>query len=232
MALNDAGGADADALLLDVRDVGKRFGDGAGERWVLSDLSFVVQRGEKVALWGPSGSGKSTLLGLIAGLDVPTRGSIQFFPPTGETPIALADETEQARSAYRRRYIGYIFQFFNLIPTLTVAENVELPLEVNGLENPKAALDRLNALSMADHLDDFPATLSGGEQQRVAIARALAHGPALVLADEPTGNLDLENATLVTDLLWREVDTARTGLIVATHSEAIASRADRVIELR
>ncbi len=230
--MNDADGGDADALLLDVRDVGKRFGDGAGERWVLSDLSFGVRRGEKVALWGPSGSGKSTLLALIAGLDVPTCGSIQFLPPNGDAPIALAEETEQTRSAYRRRYIGYIFQFFNLIPTLTVAENVELPLEVNGLENRHAALDRLSALSMADHLDDFPATLSCGEQQRVAIARALAHEPELVLADEPTGNLDLENATLVTDLLWREVDTARTGLVVATHSEAIASRADRVIELR
>lgn len=232
MPLNDPDTDSADALLLDVRDVGKRFGDGAGERWVLSGLSFSVERGEKIALWGPSGSGKSTLLSLIAGLDVPTSGSIRFFPQPGATPIALEEERDQARNAYRRRYIGYIFQFFNLIPTLTVAENVELPLEVNGVVDTKPALDRLTALSMADHLDDFPATLSGGEQQRVAIARALAHEPALVLADEPTGNLDLENATLVTDLLWREVDTARTGLIVATHSEAIATRADRVIELR
>ena len=223
---------DADAaLLLEIDNVVMRFGDGAGERLVLSGLSLALYRGEKVVLWGPSGSGKSTLLGLVAGLTKPTSGSIRFFPADGE-PISLHEASEATRSAYRRRFIGYIFQFFNLIPTLTVAENVELPLEVNGRADVAEALARLDALSLADHLDDFPTTLSGGEQQRVAIARALAHGPSLVLADEPTGNLDRENAELVTELLWREVDQAGTGLIVATHSEAIAARADRVIELR
>ena len=222
---------DADKRLLEVVDVAKRFGDGAGERWVLRDLSFEVRRGEKVVLWGPSGSGKSTLLALLSGLDLPTLGTIRFFPADGPS-LLISERTDRERSAFRRRFIGYIFQFFNLIPTLTVAENVALPVEVNGEKDVSKALARLRTLGLGGHMADFPATLSGGEQQRVAIARALAHEPPLVLADEPTGNLDHDNADLVTDLLWREVDAVDAGLVVATHSDAIAQRADRVIELR
>ena len=132
---------------------------------------------------------------------------------------------------FRRRHLGFIFQFFNLVPTLTVAENVILPLELNRLPERSGALARLETLGLGHCADRFPDTLSGGEQQRVAIARALAHEPAIVLADEPTGNLDGANAELVTDLLWQETERAGCALVVATHNQRIADRADEVIAL-
>ena len=179
---------------------------------------------------GPSGSGKSTLLNLIAGLLTPDAGSIVITLADG--PQTLTELSAAARTRLRRRQIGYVFQFFNLVPTLTVRENVLLPLELNDLTHLTAeALERVAALGLAERLDDFPGHLSGGERQRTAIARAMAHRPRLVLADEPTGNLDAQTATDVAERLISEARSQSSGLIMATHSEQIAQLADRVVRL-
>ena len=217
--------------LLTVAGLGKRFADGGKTRWVLDDIQCAIDAGGVVAVWGPSGCGKSTLLNLIAGLLLPDRGSIRFH--AADAPdFVISEASERARTAFRRRRIGFIFQFFNLVPTLTVAENVLLPLQLNGLmAERETALARLDALGVGASGHRFPDALSGGEQQRVAIARALAHGPPLLLADEPTGNLDGRNATAVADLLWRTTAEAGSALLIATHNERIAARADTLIEL-
>ena len=201
---------------------------------MLQNLSLDVAPGESVALWGPSGSGKTTLLNLVAGLLPVDSGSITFAPTrTGRTQslrVSALGESELLR--FRREHVGYVFQFFNLIETLTVAENVRLSLELAGqLQRWEEYRPRLAELGLAEMSDKFPGDLSGGEQQRVAVLRALAHGPELVLADEPTGNLDQHNSALVAELLWRETRTQGAALLIATHSEAIASRADRVVEV-
>ncbi len=216
--------------VLEVLGAVKHYDDGRGMRHVPAAVAFTLQTGRTTALWGPSGSGKSTLLNLIAGILVPDEGTVRFAADNGDT-FDVARASERQRVRFRRRHIGFIFQFFNLVPTLTVAENVLLPVELNRLGKPATALHRLEALGVAGCADRFPATLSGGEQQRVAIARALAHGPAIVLADEPTGNLDADNAEAVTELLWREAQYAGCSLAVATHNRRIADRADEVIEL-
>ena len=217
--------------VLTVTGVGKRFADGGNSRWVLKDVGFTVDAGQTVALWGPSGSGKSTLLSILAGIVLPDAGSVGFCGPDG-APFVVSDAAERDRVRFRRRQLGFVFQFFNLVPTLTVAENVLLPLELNRLpERQSAALARLDALGVGHCADRFPETLSGGEQQRVAIARALAHTPPVVLADEPTGNLDSRSATRVTDALWQATARAASALVIATHNERIAARADRLIDL-
>jgi len=217
--------------LLEVRGAAKSYDDGDKSRWVPRRATFAVEAGRTTALWGPSGSGKSTLLNLMAGILLPDDGEVRFEDPeTG--PFLVSSATERQRVRYRRRHLGFVFQFFNLVPTLTAAENVLLPLELNRRPTEKrTAVERLDALGVADCAERFPADLSGGEQQRVAIARALVHAPELVLADEPTGNLDAANASRVTDLLWREAADAGCALVVATHSQRIAERADEVIEL-
>ncbi len=208
----------------------KSYVDGSIVRPVLQDVGLAIRAGESVAICGPSGSGKSTLLNLLAGVVVPDRGSVALALPQGS--VDLAGLNERARSAIRRRYLGYVFQFFNLVPTLTVRENVLLPLELaQRPELRSEALERLSGLGLQDRLDDFPETLSGGERQRTAIARALAHRPLLVLADEPTGNLDAHNGETVVSLLWHAVREQGAGLIVATHSESVAGRADRLLRL-
>jgi putative ABC transport system ATP-binding protein len=218
------------AALLELGAVSKRYRDGDRDRWVLRDLDLAIERGISLAVTGPSGCGKTTLLNLLAALLLPDHGNIQFYGAAG--PIALEGLDARARAAYRRREVGYVFQFFNLVPTLTVAENLRLPLELAGArELLPDALARLDALGLGDRADAFPAQLSGGEQQRVAIARALAHRPRLVLADEPTGNLDSDNAARVADLLWRETRAVGATLVIATHSQRIARRADRLLEL-
>lgn len=217
--------------LLTLAGVGKRFDDGGKTRWVLEDVNAAVDGGGAVAVWGPSGSGKSTLLNLIAGLTVPDAGTIRFHAGN-EDAVEVSSASTRRRVAFRRRQIGFIFQFFNLVPTLTVAENILLPLQLNGLMARRDdALARLDTLGVGDCRERFPNTLSGGEQQRVAIARALAHSPPLLLADEPTGNLDARNAALVADLLWKTAADAGSALVIATHNERIAARADASIEL-
>lgn len=217
--------------LLTLAGVGKRFADGGKTRWVLEDVDAVVDVGGVVAVCGPSGCGKSTLLNLMAGMIVPDAGAIRFRAANGGA-IDVSSASARRRVAFRRRQIGFVFQFFNLVPTLTVAENVMLPLQLNGLSAQRDdALARLDALGVGECRERFPETLSGGEQQRVAIARALAHSPPLLLADEPTGNLDGRNAALVADLLWKAAADAGSALVIATHNERIAARADAFIEL-
>jgi len=216
--------------VLSVRGLTRTYRDGEEVRTVLRDFNLEALPAQTVALTGPSGSGKSTLLNLLAGILTPDSGRITLRVD-GET-VVYGDLTPHELTRLRRRRIGYVFQFFNLVPTLTVRENVLLPLELNRCEHLRdEAMARLESLDLLDRMDDFPAHLSGGERQRTAIARALAHRPGLVLADEPTGNLDRENAERVIELLVREVRALSSTLILATHNEAIAERADQLIRL-
>ena len=202
---------------------------GSTRQVVFDRLTFNVSKGETVALLGASGSGKTTLLNLISGIDSPDSGKVLL---QGVDVHALA---EPERTLLRRRHIGFGFQFFNLIQTLTVAENIALPLELLG-DDPHAAQQRANELMAAVGLGGlqqrFPETLSGGEQQRAAIARALAHRPALLLADEPTGNLDEDSAGRIIALLTGLARQQGTTMLLVTHSTTVAQAADRVLRLR
>ncbi|HEY5644621.1 MAG TPA: ABC transporter ATP-binding protein [Pseudomonadales bacterium] len=216
--------------VLEARGLAKSFADGDERRAVIRSLDLTVGEGEIVAVMGPSGAGKSTLLNLLAGMVALDAGTLQLH--LGGETVDVHRVSAAQRTKLRRRHIGYVFQFFNLVPTLTVRENVLLPLELNGLDELAGeALARLSTLGLDGRLDDFPAHLSGGERQRTAIARALAHRPRLVLADEPTGNLDQANAERVIELLIRQVRALPCALVMATHSRAIAERADRVVDL-
>jgi putative ABC transport system ATP-binding protein len=194
---------------------------------ILDDVSFEIPESQRVAIVGPSGSGKSTLLGLIAGLDRPTAGSILL----GGTEITTMPE--RALAQYRRRTIGYIFQSFHLIPTLTALENVAVPLELG--RHPLArvrAAEWLKAVGLDDRMYHYPVQLSGGEQQRVAVARAFACRPPLLLADEPTGNLDSATGQQVIDLLLELHREQETTLVLVTHDHHLARRMDRIITLQ
>lgn len=213
--------------MLSIRSIAKSYG-GMRTREVLRDVSLDLARGEFVAIMGESGSGKSTLLNLIAGLDNPDAGTVIF---DGVDVAALDDE---ARTRLRRAHMGFVFQAFHLLPHLTLAQNVRLPLDLAGM--PREDADRrvsamLEAVGIAGLARDYPRTLSGGEAQRGAIARALVHAPALVLADEPTGNLDSESALQVLALLRDEVKRRAGAGILVTHSETAARMADRVYRL-
>jgi len=224
--LNGAGAVDGG---IELRDLGKSYREGARERVVFAGIDASFGSGEFVAIQGRSGAGKSTLLNIIAGIDVPTAGSVHI----GGHNITALDE--QRRTLLRRQYIGFIFQFFNLIPTLNVEENLCLPLELNGhsaLSARERARDLLETLQLAGIGARYPEEISGGEQQRVAVARAVAHRPAVVLADEPTGNLDSETERLVLDVLADLPARFQCCLIVATHSDEVAARADRVFRLQ
>jgi len=209
--------------------VSKSYLPAAAAPKVLDDVNVEVRDGEFVVLVGRSGSGKSTLLNLIGAIDTPTSGEIYI------DDLALSALDESGRALLRRRRIGFVFQFFNLIPTLTAAENLQLPLELNGITGSAAtarAGDCLAAVGLADLGQRFPEELSGGEQQRIAIARALVHEPGLVIADEPTGNLDLETATAMIALLDRLCRESGTTLVMATHSREVIGLADRVLAIR
>ncbi len=207
----------------------KSYQEGGQERVVLDRASARFARGELVAVVGRSGSGKSTLLNLISGIDRPDAGTVSI---NGQDLTAL---DERRRTLFRRNHIGFVFQFFNLIPTLTVWENVTLPLELSGELDGlgrERAEGLLEAVGLPDRRQAFPDRLSGGEQQRVALARALAHDPLLVLADEPTGNLDEATSTAILALLDRLTRQAGKNLIVVTHSAEAAGVADRVLCLQ
>lgn len=206
----------------------KQFQEGNKKREVLRGTGAAFQRGEFIAILGMSGSGKSTLLNVISGIDEPDQGDIKI---NGQL---LTQLDEYQRTIFRRQKIGFVFQFFNLIPTLTVLENVSLPLELVGAEM-KEAVERSSAMlaevGLSDRLNTFPERLSGGEQQRVAIARALVHDPLVVLADEPTGNLDEDTGEQVLNLLDKLTRQAGKNLIMVTHSNENAIYADRLFEL-
>ncbi len=217
------------APTLRLRGVWKGYREGEGRREVLSEVDLVIHAGSSVALVGPSGSGKSTLLNLAGGIDAPDRGEVEV------EGIRLDTLSERERTLFRRERIGFVFQFFNLIPTLTVEENLLLPLELKGdvaAEHRARAASLLERVGLADRAQAWPDRLSGGEQQRVAVARALVHRPSLVLADEPTGNLDQETGDRVLALLLELLEEERTTLVMVTHSREIAARMDRVLELR
>jgi putative ABC transport system ATP-binding protein len=206
----------------------KSYQEGTRTRVVLNSTSAAFSKGEFVAIVGKSGTGKSTLLNLISGIDAPDSGSVWL---DGRNLTALND---RQRTLFRRENIGFVFQFFNLMPTLTVIENIILPLELNGMATEQARLrvaPLLEAVGLSDRLQTFPDRLSGGEQQRVAIARALANDPLLVLADEPTGNLDEETGAKVLALLDRLTRQAGKNLILVTHSADAAAFADRTLHL-
>jgi len=207
----------------------KTYHDGELDVEVLRGVDLTVQRGEFVAIMGPSGSGKSTLLHLLGGLDVPTEGRVLL------EGIDLASLTDDRRTLIRRRKLGFIFQTFNLLPTLTAEENVALPMELDGVSSVDArrrAEAVLNMVGMSHRRRHVPSALSGGEQQRVAIARALVIEPIMLLADEPTGNLDSTNGRQVTALLRKLVDDSQQTIVMVTHDESVAASADRIVRLR
>lgn len=196
---------------------------------VLNQVDEVFHKGEFICILGKSGSGKSTLLNLISGIDVPTQGRIVISD--GDQDISISDLTEKDRTLFRRRHIGIIFQFFNLIPTLNVLENVTLPLELNGNFSIEAATSLMNRIGLGNRLETYPDKLSGGEQQRVAITRALVHNPSVILADEPTGNLDAETGNLVFAILLEFVRDFGQTLVLVTHDHEMANCADRVLQM-
>jgi putative ABC transport system ATP-binding protein len=216
-------------VILKVTSLSRTFQEGRNLRNVLTNVNFELRKGERIALLGRSGSGKSTLLNLLAGVDRPDTGEIIINHNN------LTEFTENRRTLFRRQHIGFVYQLFNLIPTLTVIENISLPLELNRV--PKTQIVNrskaiLNSVGLSDRGDSYPDQLSGGEQQRVAIARGLVHNPSLVLADEPTGNLDAESGRQVLNLLNNLASQNQQSLIIVTHSMEIARSADRVLELK
>jgi putative ABC transport system ATP-binding protein len=217
----------ADKPVVEVSGLGKTVDSGGEPLTILQDISFSVMPGETVAIVGASGSGKSTLLGLLAGLDVPTAGQIHL------DGVSLAALDEDQRAVQRGRLLGFVFQSFQLLPSLNALENVMLPLELAGTGNAAAtAGDWLEKVGLGQRLRHYPKTLSGGEQQRVALARAFAPEPRLLLADEPTGNLDAATGQQIIDLMFDLNASQGRTLILVTHDEAIAARCGRVLRIQ
>ncbi|PTL82989.1 ABC transporter ATP-binding protein [Vitiosangium sp. GDMCC 1.1324] len=214
--------------VVELHDVSKSYAEGDAVREVLSNVQLTLHAGEFVVLLGRSGSGKSTLLNLISGIDLPSRGTVRV---DGRELVALS---EHQRTLLRRERIGFIFQAFNLLPTLTVEENIRLPLELTGRTGPESrerVRGLLDTVGLGNRASSFPDRLSGGEQQRVAVARALAHAPRLLLADEPTGNLDEQTGRKVLDLLEGLTRKEKACALIVTHDPGLVSRADRVLKL-
>ena len=215
--------------ILEARDLVKRYPLGDGQVEALRGVSFTVQRGEFVAIMGTSGSGKSTLLHLLGGLDLPTSGEVII------DGIGISALEEEERTLTRRAKTGFVFQFFNLIPLLSVAENVALPFLIAGepATRHRARIEELlTVVGLADKARHRPDQLSAGEQQRVALARALATEPAILLADEPTGNLDYTTGTEILDLLWDSAERLKQTIVLVTHDARAAAYADRVLVVR
>ena len=214
--------------MIELVDVSKTVQSGSGQLTILHPTSFRIERGRSVAITGPSGSGKSTLLGLLSGIDRPTRGEVFV----ADTPVHSL--SERAMSSWRGKAVGIVFQFFQLLPTLTAVENVMLPMDFCGTwvprERRERALALLERLGVADQADKFPTKLSGGQQQRVAIARALANQPALLLADEPTGNLDSRTSDAILEL-FRSLAAEGQTVVMVTHEQGARRLASRTITL-
>ena len=207
-------------------NLSKTYGSGENLVRAIDDVNLKIEKGEFIAIVGPSGSGKSTLLHLLGGVDNPSSGKI-FIDGND-----ISKYTSKELALFRRRKVGLIYQFYNLIPNLTVSHNIELPLKLDKRKiNEDFFLDIVRKLGIADKLDSFPSELSGGQQQRVAIARSLIYSPSLVLADEPTGNLDRENSREIIEILKYFNRTLKQTIIVITHDESIALEAERVITI-
>jgi len=214
--------------VLEARDLRKTFGEGEARVDALRGVDLNVPEGEMVAIMGRSGSGKSTLLTLLGGVETPTSGAVLL------EGVDMATLSDDARTLMRRRRIGFIFQSFNLLPILSAEENVALPLELDGVSSSEArrrAQEMLDLVGMGTRRSHIPSTLSGGEQQRVAVARALVIEPALLLADEPTGNLDSVNGQRLITMLRNLVDQRQQTIVMVTHDASVAAKADRVIHL-
>jgi putative ABC transport system ATP-binding protein len=212
--------------ILRIENLSKIYGNGANEVRALNQVSFSVNKGEFLAIMGPSGSGKSTLLHVIGGVDKPTSGKVYM---DGQDVYSQNDEQ---LAIFRRRQVGLIYQFYNLIPVLNVRENITLPVLLDGRDVNEERLDELlNVLNLKDREEHLPNQLSGGQQQRVSIGRALMNAPAVVLADEPTGNLDSKNSQEIIDMLKLSNQKFGQTLIVITHDENIALQADRIMAL-
>lgn len=217
-----------DDIEIRVENLSRAFAEGTRSHKVLDSIDVEILRGESAAIRGRSGSGKSTLLNLIGGIDAPDSGRVTV------AGIDITRLSERDRTLFRRKHIGFVYQAFNLVPTLSVADNIRLVLELNsvGTAQSNARIDELlEAVGLADRAASYPDVLSGGEQQRVAIARALSHRPAVLLADEPTGNLDDVTADTVLELLDTLVRQNGSTMLIATHSAAIAASCDRSLEL-
>jgi putative ABC transport system ATP-binding protein len=215
--------------VIELIDLDKEFIEAGKKHQILKSVNFTFERGKIYIMFGRSGSGKSTLLNLISGIDVPSSGKIIFENQD------ITNLDEKGRTLFRRKNIGFIFQFFNLIPTLTVLENLILPVELVKLttkHDTEAAMELLKKISLSDRADTYPDKLSGGEQQRVAIARALVHNPQLILADEPTGNLDYETGKSIVSLLDNLVRKQGKTMIMATHSREVIGLADYIIRVK
>lgn len=214
-------------LAVEAVELSKAVSSNGNELSILSKLNLAISHGERVAIVGSSGSGKSTLLGLLAGLDSPTSGKVLI----NQENISAQDE--DGRAAVRAKYMGFIFQSFQLLPSLTALENVMLPLQLTGNANARSiALEALEKVGLADRLTHYPKQLSGGEQQRVAIARAFAPNPAILFADEPTGNLDAVTGERIIDLLFSLNKAANTTLVLVTHDMSLAKRCERTLHLK
>ena len=215
--------------MIRIHNVSRRYHDGQRDVWALQNISISIPEGQVVAVVGKSGSGKSTLLHLIGGLDMPDSGTI------GVGTVSVESLSEQRRTAFRLREVGFVFQFFHLLPGLTALENVMFPAEVAGLPRSKAearARELLGAVGLSAFADSFPDRMSGGEQQRIAIARALVMKPPVLLADEPTGNLDAETGDTIAKLLLDLARSQGTTMMVATHSLELARSTDRIVEIK
>lgn len=213
--------------ILSLQNVRKSYQSGGKLLTVLDDISFSVQEGASMAIVGPSGSGKTTLLGLCAGLDQPSSGSVELQ----QNHLERLNEDQLA--SVRNRFVGFIFQNFQLLPTLTAIENVMVPLELRGEKKVRAiAMEYLDKVGLADRSHHYPAQLSGGEQQRVAIARAFSTRPAILFADEPTGNLDSETSEIIVDLIFGLNREAGTTLVLVTHNAELAEKTQRIIHLK
>ncbi len=214
--------------MLSVHNLTKQYSTASGEKLtVLDHISFHLEKGDTFAIVGPSGSGKTTLLGLCAGLDRPSEGGVLL------NGIDITPMSEDQRAEVRNRHVGFVFQNFQLIPTLTALENVMVPLELRGSRNAETAAKQwLDRVGLGQRYDHYPAQLSGGEQQRVCIARAFSTQPAILFADEPTGNLDADNAAGIVDLLFELNQTASTTLVLVTHDLELARRTGRILQLK
>ncbi len=215
-----------EGAVLAARNVSKQVSSPEGSLTILSNVSFAIDKGDSVAVVGASGAGKSTLLALLAGLDLPTEGQIWL------AGVNLTNLDEDGRAAVRAASVGFVFQSFHLVPSLNALENVMLPLELAGFDSPRQkAMDILQQVGLGERWSHYPAQLSGGEKQRVAIARSFATEPAVLFADEPTGNLDSRTGNHVIDLMFEFNRNSSTTLVLVTHDKTLAARCDRIIGL-